>query len=257
MKPYYDQDGITIYHGDCREILPELPMVDLVVTSPPYGKQRDYEGNCDNWDDLVPVALSLVPVGVTCLVNLGLFIENGELSRYWDVMINRMRDVGHKLQGWYVWDQGHGLPGDWNGRLAPSHEWMFHFGELGKLNKTVKCVSKVKPIGTMGGMRNKAGKTTGDVNGRMRQPWRVADTVARVGRAKQEAKIYKHPAMFSESYAKHWINIFPGELVLDPFMGSGTTLVAAKLHGRKAIGIELEEKYCEIAANRLRQKILF
>jgi site-specific DNA-methyltransferase (adenine-specific) len=74
----------------------------------------------------------------------------------------------------------------------------------------------------------------------------------------KEDYIFQHPAIFPESLAvdhiRSWSN--PGDLVLDPFAGSGTTLWAAKQHGRRAIGIEIEEKYCEIAAKRLRQEVM-
>jgi hypothetical protein len=71
-------------------------------------------------------------------VNIGLIHRDGEWVPYWEGWIEWMRSAGWRRFGWYVWDQGWGLPGDWNGRLAPSHEFIFHFNHVaGLLRKTV------------------------------------------------------------------------------------------------------------------------
>jgi hypothetical protein len=103
---------------------------DLCFTSPPYGQQRDYKsGGISDWDALMQGVFSLLPLkhDAQVLVNLGLIHRDGEWLPYWDGWIEWMRAAGWRRFGWYVWDQGFGLPGDWNGRLAPSHEWVFHF----------------------------------------------------------------------------------------------------------------------------------
>ena len=101
---------------------------DVCFTSPPYAQQRDYKTGPQDWDALMQGVFSILPVnhGAQVLVNLGLVHHDGEWLPYWDGWIEWMRAAGWRRFGWYVWDQGPGLAGDWNGRLAPSHEFVFH-----------------------------------------------------------------------------------------------------------------------------------
>jgi len=258
MKPYYERAGIQIFHGDCREILPGLPRVDLVITSPPYAQQRHYGFKPGEfvWEQVVPRALANVNVtdDGQILVNLGLVHKDGEVITYWDALPPVMRAYGFRLFGWYVWDQGFGLTGDWNGRMAPSHEWVFHFNRAAKRpNKTIPC----KDAGRL--QNGTVRKADGSLHkksheGRPVQSHKVPDSVIRINR-EMARNNGSHPAPFPVAFAVFCMDAFGGD-VLDPFMGGGTALVAAARLGRRAIGIEIEERYCEIAARRLEQEAL-
>lgn len=249
MKPYYEDEWVTIYHGDCRDVVLLLPCVDLVFTSPPYGEQRDYEsGRGASWQEMVPAALASVSLADDgqMLVNLGLVHRDGEVVQYWDSLIDVLRAKGYRLFGWYVWDQGFGLPGNWGGRLGPSHEWVFHFNKQAKtLAKFIRTQERL-PSGN--GLRAADGSIKPKHSPQLcGQSYKIPDSVIRIYR--EMRREHEHPAVFPKEFASFWLKAFDGT-VLDPFMGSGTTLRAAKDLGRKAIGIEIEERYCEIAAKR-------
>lgn len=259
MKPYYEHAGITIYHGDSREIAPLLESIDLVVTSPPYAEQRRYgfkKGEF-RWDHVVPRAMAsvnLAPDG-QMFVNLGLVHRDGEVVCYWEPMVHTLRAFGYRLFGWYPWDQGFGLPGDWNGRFAPSHEWVFHFNREAKPpRKIVPCKHSGHISGGTGPRRADGTTSIYSHAGVPVQPFKVPDSVIRVTR-EMARNIGGHPAPYPRKFAAFLLSAYDGS-VLDPFMGGGTTLLAAYGMGRKAIGIEIEERYCEIAAKRLQQEVL-
>lgn len=243
----------TLYLGDCLEIMPTLGAVDAVVTSPPYGQQRDYGEKIDDWRGLVCGAMRMSDVGAQVLVNLGPFNRNGRVVRYWDDLIVDMESDGWALCGWYVWDKGSGLPGDWGGCLAPSHEWVLHFRQTKRVaNKWVKTKH-----------RSTGGKSMRNIDGSMDkwthkgaqvQDKKVSDSVIRITRnmARGGADM-AHPATFPVALPTNLILSFSdqGNVILDPFMGSGTTGVACANLGRKFIGIELEPKYFDIACERI------
>lgn len=247
-------EGVTLYLGDCREILPTLGKVDAVVTSPPYGQQRDYGHKINDWADVVGALASTPCDGSTqVLVNLGLIHRDGMVVEYWDPFKERMAAAGWRFFGWYVWDQGSGMAGDWNGRLAPSFEFVFHF------NRAAIQVNKTKP--TLFGGRQHSGnirKADGTSkikshDGRPVQPVKIPDSVIRTPRETSSGPEAAHPARFPEAFARELIAPFtnPGETVVDPFLGSGTTGAAAVKLGRAFIGIELEQKYFDIACKRI------
>ncbi len=249
MVPYYEECGITIYHGDCLEIIPHLDACDLIFTSPPYLNQRNYELETFDWYAVVPPALaSIQDAGKTqILVNLGPLHTDGRVNRYWIDLADEMERADWKWYGHYVWDQGSGLPGRFGCHFAPSHEWVLHFNrercEIAKtIRKNRKSVHRGTNIRRPDGSNPRHSMVCLDEN-------KVPDSVVRIRRAKG---VWDHPAVFSLAFASYMIAPFPGA-VLDPFMGSGTTLRAAKDLGRRAIGIEIEERYCEIAAKRLAQ----
>jgi DNA modification methylase len=111
------------------------------------------------------------------------------------------------------------------------------------------------PSGT--GLRGKDNKTRGISSpDKCGQPFKIADSVIRIYRQMARNGIEAdHPAVYPLKLANHILRSFPGQTILDPFMGSGTTPVAAKNLNRKSIGIEIEPKYCEIAVKRLRQEV--
>lgn len=255
-KPYYDNGQQVIYHGDCRDLLPLLTHWNLLFTSPPYAQQREYTVGKIDWDALVPPALALPPIGAQqVIVNLGLTHSNGEVNLYWSNLFLAMREVGWRLFGWYVWDQLNGLPGNWNGRLAPSHEFLFHFNAQSvPVNKTVRAKQFGRSQPGRVGLRKADGTVGGWSGDETVSEWKVPDSVIRIDReCDRSGPEREHPARFPVALPKHVIDAYTSSLdtTLDPFMGSGTTLVAAKQLGRKCIGIEISEAYCEIAARRL------
>ncbi len=240
----------------------------LLFTSPPYANQRNYTtGGIADWDALMQgvfgAAMQAMRADGQMLVNLGLVHRDNEWHPYWDGWIEWLRDQGWRRFGWYVWDQGVTVPGDWNGRLAPRHEFIFHFNrEARKPNKIVPCKYAGQDVhlradGTSaGGLRSKEGERTGLCHeGQPTQHFRIPDSVITVTRQRgpidREREI-DHPAVFPlglpkfvmESYAK------PGEIVFEPFSGSGTTILAGEACGRKVRASELAPEYVDVAVIR-------
>jgi len=162
----------------------------LMFTSPPYAQQRDYGAAKDkvgDWDALMQGVFTAAPVtdDVQLLVNLGLVHRDGEWMPYWEGWVEWMRSSGWRRFGWYVWDQGPGLPGDWNGRLAPSHEFIFHFNRAPrKAHKTVPSKHAGETLGG-GGLRTMDGHVRPKTGtGNAIQSHRIPDSVFRIMRHK-------------------------------------------------------------------------
>lgn len=214
MRPYYEENGITIYHADCRDVLPSLPPVDLVLTDPPYGinyKPQRSLGKCKKWQFQRPfesVTNDALPFDPAPLLGYSRLILWGA-NHY----ASRLPDSG----GWLVWDKKRGA--------SLSQGFASSDAELAWTN----------------------------VGGMVRLFPYMWTGLCRDG----EIGEHYHPTQKPIALMKWCLEFYPkAQTVCDPFMGSGTTLRAAKDLGRKAIGIEIEEKYCEIAANRLRQEVL-
>jgi DNA modification methylase len=232
---------------------------DLCFTSPPYGQQRDYtkEGKekCQDWDGLMRGVFANLPMAEAgqVLVNLGMIHRDGEWLPYWDGWIAWMREQGWRRFGWYVWDQGNGLPGDWSGRLAPSHEFIWHFNR--QAVKPQHCVPKqADSIRDRTGdavMRNGAEKTQRATSGKASlNTHKIPDSVLRVQRqcGKIETGDY-HPAVFPVAFPRAVLEAWPGT-AYEPFLGSGTTLIAAEQLGRKCYGMEISPQYCDVIVKR-------
>lgn len=246
----------TLYCGDCREILPHLQL-DACITSPPYDQQRKYKLETFDWRQTVCAALcNISSHDAQILVNLGLVHRDGEVSRYWGSLIIAMENSGWRLFGWYVWDQMSGMAGNWNGRLAPSFEFIFHFNRQARdVNKTVPTKGGIVHGPGLRGFNGSAAKQKTH-HGQPIQPFKIPDSVIRTARETEggtpEAE---HPARFPVRFARELVAPFTneGQTVCDPFMGSGTTGVACAKLGRRFIGIEIEPRYFDIACRRIEQ----
>ena len=231
----------------------------LMFTSPPYAQQRDYgaaKEKVGDWDALMQGVFAAAPVAsdAQLLVNLGLVHRDSEWIPYWEHWVDWMRAQGWRRFGWYVWDQGPGLPGDWNGRLAPSHEFIFHFNrQPRKPNKTVESKHAGETLGG-GGLRGADGtvhRKTG--YGNAIQSHRIPDSVFRIMRHKGGlGAAGSHPAVFPVALVEAVLEAFtdPDDLVFEPFCGSGTQLIAAERTGRRCCAVELDPVYCDVAVRR-------
>ena len=233
---------------------------DLCFTSPPYGQQREYtkEGKekCQDWDGLMRGVFANLPMAEAgqVLVNLGMIHRDGEWLPYWDGWIAWMREQGWRRFGWYVWDQGFGLPGDWQGRFAPSHEWVFHFNrEALKPDKTQKKQEDSVGVKHGKGMRRKDGKVQASLSSpeACLSPNKIPDSVVRVNRNSEMDAFARanHPATFPTSLPAFFQKAWPGTSY-EPFCGSGTTLIAAEQLGRKCYGMEISPAYCDVIVKR-------
>lgn len=231
---YYDEDaGIAILHGDCRELLPLFApeSVDLVLTDPPY-TDKTHEGartgvyNTFNGDPAVR------------LVDFSSFTEE-TLRECFDV-------IGRVARTWVVsfMDYRHAIVFD---TFPPEHLRFIRLGIWVKPNGAPQFT------GDRPGQGWEAIVIMHRLGGRMRWNGGGHHAVWTCNKARSE-----HPTGKPLPLVKELLCLFSnhGDLLLDPFMGGGTSLRAAKDLGRRAIGIELEEKYCEIAAKRLSQGVL-
>lgn len=222
---------------------------DLCFTSPPYAQQRDYDagqGKVD-WDELMRGVFGNLPMADAgqVLVNLGLIHRDGEWVPYWDGWIEWMRSQGWRRFGWYVWDQGSGLPGDWNGRLAPSHEFVFHFNR--STRKPVKSVAKNPNSTPMGSNMRSTGGENKPRSSVCTDRNKIRDSVIRANRNSSHGT--GHPATFPVTFASAMLESWPG-LTYEPFCGSGTTLIAAEQLHRRCYAMEISPAYCDVAVQR-------
>jgi len=230
----------------------------LIFTSPPYGQQRDYgaaKEKVSDWDKLMRGVFeaAILSEDAQLLVNLGLVHRESEWLPYWETWIDWMRAQGWRRFGWYVWDQGPGLPGDWNGRLAPSHEFIFHFNrQPRKPNKTVESKHAGETLGG-GGLRAADGTVNAKTGaGNAIQSHRIPDSVVRVMRHKGAIAGGEHPAVFPIKLAEEMIEAWSAEddVLFEPFNGSGSQLIAATSLGRVCFGMEIDPAYCDVAVRR-------
>ncbi|MCB2019642.1 MAG: site-specific DNA-methyltransferase [Burkholderiaceae bacterium] len=238
----------------------------LCFTSPPYSNQRDYTtGGIADWDALMRGVFAQLPMAddAQVLVNLGLIHRDNEFVPYWDAWLRWMRTQGWRRFAWYVWDQGPGMPGDWAGRFAPSFEFVFHFNRASrKPNKLVPCKhagqeSHLRADGSSTAMRGKDGEVGGWTHkGQPTQDTRIPDSVIRVMRHKGKiGQDIDHPAVFPVALPQFVIEAYSdeGDLVFEPFGGSGTTILAAQRTGRICRTVEIAPEYVDVAVRRFQQ----
>ena len=232
---------------------------DLCFTSPPYGQQREYtkEGKekCEDWDGLMRGVFANLPMTKKgqVLVNLGLIHRDGEWIPYWDNWIEWMKEQGWRRFGWYVWDQGSGLPGDRSGRFAPSHEFVWHFNcEAVKPGHCVpKALNSIRDRTGDAAMRMGAKTTQKATSGKASlNTHKIPDSVIRIQRqcGRIETGDY-HPAVFPVALPCSIMEAWDG-VVYEPFLGSGTTLIAAEQLNRKCYGMEISPQYCDVIIRR-------
>ena len=242
----------------------------LCITSPPYAQQRDYaSGGIGDWDGLMRGVFGAARVALRedaqLLVNLGLVHDDNEVQPYWDGWVAWMRASGWRRFGWYVWDQGPGLPGDWRGRLAPSFEFVFHFNRTNrKPNKIVPCKfagqdTHLRADGSSTALRDRSGTTLGWSHAHQpTQDMRIPDSVIRVMRHKGRlGQDIDHPAVFPVALPTFVIEAYTdaGNVVYEPFAGSGTTLIACERAGRICRAVEIAPGYVDVALQRVRQQL--
>jgi len=241
MTPYYQDDAVTIYHGDCREILPTLEPVDLVLTDPPFGKGY-HDGGVSNlksekWESSRETVTWSAIEGdrkpdTSSLLELFRLLREGGccyLFSQWMVepaWLAALDDAGFSVRNRLVWVKPNQTSGDLKTTYGPQHETIYYATK---------------------GRHELRGRRDGDV-------WVESFGSDGCFRKGKQHPTEKPIPLLSWLVSK---SSDVGALVLDPFAGSGTTLRAAKDLGRKAIGIEIEERYCEIAAKRMAQEVLF
>ena len=234
MTPYYDEAGITIFHGDCRQVLPQLGKFDLLLTDPPYvgltgglaltsgGVAKEFRKSKtvgDIW------AASLV--WLDSIANTG--INQAIVFTAHNAMQETLERIPGKLCMIGTWHKPNAHPGI---PTAPHYSCEFYVG------------TKVADGCDWTGIRDHI-IFSQDFGG----------CISRGERIRNADGSNAHPTQKPLEVMQYLIPP-KAQVILDPFMGTGTTLVAAKNLGRKATGIELEERYCEIAAKRLAQSVL-
>lgn len=252
--------------GDCKDVLNQIPenSIDLIFTSPPYADQRKntYGGIAPDeyveW--FLPIAQELLrvlkPTG-TFILNIKEKVVEGERSTYVMELILALRKQGWFWTEEFIWHKKNSYPGKWSNRFRDSWERLLQFNKDKKFNMYQDAV-KV-PIGdwAKGRLKNlsetdkiRDNAKNGSGFGKNVSNWIGKETVypTNVLHFATECQNKNHPAAFPENLPEWFIKLFTqeGDTVLDPFAGSGTTLIVAQKMKRNSIGIEILPEYHEM-----------
>ena len=246
MKPYYEHGGITIYHAPCLDVLPELEHYDVCITSPPYNLNTrvntkrqyvsrqitgefstKYSGYADNlhpdqyFQEMRQVLGECISLCDMVFWNIQIATGNKP------ALFRLMGEFADHIKEMAIWDKGYGQPAMKTQTMNSVYEMIW-----------VLCNQDPQT--------RQFGAATFD-RGSMDNIWRID---------RERSISPDHGATFPPALVSQCLSIHDGNTIVDPFMGSGTTLRVAKSLGKKATGIEIDEKYCEIAANSLSQEVL-
>jgi len=262
--------------GDCKEILKELPTnsVDLIFTSPPYADQRKSTYGGIHPDKYVkwflPISEQLLRVlkpSGTFVLNIKEKVVDGERSTYVMELILEMRRQGWFWTEEFIWHKKNSYPGKWPNRFRDSWERLLQFNKDKKFNMYQEEV--MVPTGDWAKTRLKNLSETDKIRdnskvgsgfGKNISNWLERDKAypTNVLHLATECNNKNHSAAFPESLPEWFIRLFtqPGDVVLDPFMGSGTTNNVAQRMSRNSIGIEILEEYYSMVKDQLDEKSL-
>ena len=212
MTPYYQDEWVTLYHGDCRAVLPDLDPVALVLTDPPYGVT--YVSNYTIGRGVRPITNDGTRLSLALYRSVLPLLRAEHVLWFtrWDAWPDVWAELGQwfPLRGLLVWDKGSPGMGDLK-HWGPSYELIASAG---------------------------SGKIAGSRDGSI------------LRHAAPPPSVRLHPTEKPVSLLRYLIQKLDADIVLDPFAGSGSTLQAARDLGRKAVGIEIDERYCEAIASR-------
>jgi site-specific DNA-methyltransferase (adenine-specific) len=262
-----EQVRTTLFLGDCREVLAQLAdgSVDLIMTSPPYADQRKetyggvHPGNYVDW--FLPVSRELLrvlkPTG-TFILNIKEKVVEGERSTYVMELILEMRKQGWLWTEEFIWHKKNCYPGKWPNRFRDAWERLLQFNKSKKFNMYQEEVmvpmgdwarSRLKNLSDTDKMRDPS--KVGSGFGKNISNWLTRDKAfpTNVLHLATECNNKNHSAAFPEELPEWFIKLFtrPDDTVLDPFMGSGTTVHVANRMGRHALGIDIIPEYYEMA----------
>lgn len=259
----------NLYLGDCLEVLKELPdnCVDLIFTSPPYADQRKNTYGGVHTDDYVAWFLPrseqflrvLKPSG-TFVLNIKEKVANGERSIYVLELILEMRKQGWFWTEEFIWHKKNSYPGKWPNRFRDAWERLLQFNKSKKIAMYQETV--MVPMGDWAKSRlrklsltdqTRDNSKVGSGFGKNISNWVDRDMAypSNVLHLATECSNKNHSAAFPEELPEWFIKLFTqsGDVVLDPFMGSGTTIQVANRMGRHSIGIDIMEEYYTMVKN--------
>jgi DNA modification methylase len=266
VTPYLQDPDMTLWHGDVSEVLSSLwtSSVDCIVTSPPYADARGDDYECVSPDAypawfsrIADDFLRVLSDSGSMLLNLGRIFRDSRESSYVERTLIALEDRGWARIDTLIWHKLNALPNQ-HRELRRMHEYVYWLAKTpdayrgiddvrepyadssrSRYTRNFKSEAKNRPREESGRDMNPLGAKPGSV------------FTCTVGRERGNP----HPAPMALDLAEHLVRLGcpEGGTVLDPFAGSGTTLLAARKHGRVGVGVELSEAYCEIAAKRLSQ----
>jgi len=232
--------------------------IDIIVTSPPYSNQRTYEIGEFDWDALMfGMSSAFFPKlksNAHALFILGPSYKDRRVDFYWNNWLAHCESIGWPLFGMYVWDKGFGKCGEFGGRLAPTHEFIFHFNnKKGVMNKWVETVSEGKRNVHVSFRKRDGTMKPATSPDKIGQPLKIPDSVVRITKALgQSEKTGNHPAIFPVELPAFMLKTWSTKdsIVAEPFGGSGTTLIACEQLGRRCRIMEISPNYCDIIVKR-------
>lgn len=228
----------------------------MLFTSPPYSDMREYEGGKDlSISNLAQFISAYRPYTDFQCVNLGIQRKNNDIYEYWNEYIRIARESGYKMLAWNVWDKGMtGNIGQASAFFPLRHEWVFVFGtEFFEINLTMekKTDSITDNLGRKT-KRNADGTTSEHTTGDTSKPYKQMESVFFCHPVLDNKIRSMHPATFPVDLPGEYIKAMSNrdDIIIEPFGGSGTTLIACETLNRKCRIMELEPKYCDVIIKR-------
>lgn len=251
--PYFEHANMTLYNGDSAQVLKYLPTesIDLTMTSPPYDNLRKYNGFSFDFETIAKELYRITKHGGVVVWVVGDATVNGSETGTSFRQALYFMDCGFNLHDTMIWRKTNPMPKVKTKRYFDVFEYMFVLSK--GQPKTFNPIMQICKCG--GKVYDSTCKNMGGENGRTTKKFvlnteRYKDNIWEIAIAQNKTV---HPAVFPEQIAKDhilsWSN--EGDIVLDPFMGSGTTAKMALQLGRKCIGIEISAEYCELSKSRI------